>query len=133
GAECAPQVVDHEGGHTVAQAFAQPLDMYVALVALAGATKQKIATITAWNCPNNIERHFGQRQRMFATVLGSLLRQRDSSRVHINLAPAQAADLTASTSGENQQFNDLAKIIIAAGVPHLHKFGVTQSPVAGCV
>src|SRR5215472_11651170 len=56
------------------------------------------------------------------------------ARVEIYFVPLQQTDFTAPASGENQEVNDLAEVCIhVTGVPHLHKFGVTQNSVSASV
>src|SRR5262249_38810440 len=59
-------------------------------------------------------------------VLAACRRQPDEALVQVNFTPAQTADFFTPLAGEDQQLDDLAIVIVAAGIPHLHQFWLAQ-------
>src|SRR5262249_10114151 len=64
-------------------------------------------------------------------VFAALRRERPYSGGKIvELAPAHAADLLTTRTGQDQQASDPTKVVIAAGAPYRLELGVREHPLA---
>jgi len=58
--------------------------------------------------------------------LSLLTRQADEALVQVNFTPAQTADVFTPLAGEDHRLDDLAIVIVAAGIPQLHQLWLAQ-------
>src|SRR5215831_18854294 len=83
-----------------------------------GALAEQLITLNhARDGRDDVDRHPWQRQRVRSPVLAPRGRQCPRPRVHVDLAPAHAADLGAALSRQQQQLDDAADIVVTADAP----------------
>src|SRR6516165_3940955 len=73
---------------------------------------------------DDVERRRHERQRVLAVVFRPARWNREDGAVEVDLRPAHVANFSAPTASEDQQLDDLAVLVIAAGAPNGGDLGV---------
>src|SRR5262249_17316318 len=92
--------------------------------------EQLVATYYPPHALDNPERHRHQRQRMRAAVLTARGRERPRAALEVDLRPLHAADLGSARTEQNQQADDAAVVVVAAGAPDRGDLEVVKHALA---
>ena len=99
--------------------------------AVAGvAAEHGVTAEPPWRHPQDFERGVGQRQGVRSIIFDPGRRQDEDALREVDLAPSQLRDLVAPASGQDQQFDNAAEVIVRARVPNLGQLGVVEHALA---